>query len=286
MKYIYLSDTHIGGTDAQGYVKQPRYLSKYQEIMQGLQKYIQGRGDIDFIIHGGDMVDSTSPKSIQMATDFFDRLQCPTYLALGNHDLTPRDSIKLWLSHAPQFFPSGTIDYRIIKEGVRFDILACNWDGVIGFWDANGQQKPWLTPAQLAQLEDDDEDGIHTQVVVVHSPLYGVPPEQHGGIETLHGPEGDFCVKTLPSLKDSSLVLSGHTHMNMAQEKGGCHYVTTSAFSEMPFDFKVIEITKKGMLMRTISLSSLLPFKGEYDFNACYVQGRLTDRSFVQIWRR
>ena len=84
----------------------------------------------------------------------------------------------------------------------------------------------------------------------------------------------------MPVLNNASLVLGAHNHMNMALLKDECYYVTTTALSEMPFEFKVIEATREKLSMQTVGLSSLVSFRGKYDFESTYVQGRTCDRNF------
>jgi 3',5'-cyclic-AMP phosphodiesterase len=277
MKFIYLADTHIGGSDSEGYYKQPRYLRYFQQIIKCLKDYIENTGDIDFIIHGGDMVDETTPESIKAAADFFDQLPCPTYLVLGNHDLTEPDSVAMWLKQAPQLFTNGATDFRLIKDGVQLDALLCNWGKTSAYWNPEEPQIPWLSEKQLQQIADLDHD-CYRQIIVTHSPVYGLPPEQHGGTEPLHPPAGNLQARLSPVLNNTSLVLGAHNHMNMALLKDNRYYVTTAALSEMPFEFKIIEVTRQKLAMQTIDLSALVPFHGKYDFNATYVQGRTCDR--------
>jgi 3',5'-cyclic-AMP phosphodiesterase len=278
MKFIYLADTHVGGSDNEGYRKQPRYLKYFQEIIECLKNYINDTGDIDFIIHGGDMVDKTTPGTIKASGDFFNQLPCPTYLVLGNHDLTELESISMWLKYAPQFFPEGKVDFRLIKDGVQLDALQCNWCEIPAYWSAGKTQTPWFTSEQFEQISE-ITPSCHTQIIAFHSPMYGLPTEQHGGTQPSHAPAGDFSKKLSPALVNASLVLGAHNHMNMAIFNNNCHYVTTPGFSEMPFEFKVIEATRQKLSMQTVNLNTVVPFHGEYDFDSTYVQGRSCDRT-------
>jgi hypothetical protein len=80
-------------------------------------------------------------------------------------------------------------------------------------------------------------------------------------------------------MNNASLVLGAHNHMNMVLTRDGCHYITTAALSETPFEFKVIEVTDQKLSMQTITLNSSVSFRGDYDFEATYVQGRACDRN-------
>ncbi|MDD2479120.1 MAG: metallophosphoesterase, partial [Victivallaceae bacterium] len=87
MKFLYIADTHLGGSDSAGYRQQERYLEYFEHLMAVFTQWIKQRGDIDFVIHGGDMVEDSSAENIVEAVRLFEQLPCPVYLALGNHDL-------------------------------------------------------------------------------------------------------------------------------------------------------------------------------------------------------
>jgi hypothetical protein len=279
MKFIYLADTHIGASNDTGYRKQARYLNHFQELIECLGKYIKTSGDIDYIIHGGDIVDNTTHELIIKATYFFDQLPCPTYLVLGNHDLTVHNSLDMWLEYAPQFFPDGKPNFRLVNNGVQIDALVCNWCELPAYWNPEKQQIPWLSATQLAQITNLKE-GCYTQLVITHSPVYGLPPEQHGGNGIMHAPQGGFSEKLLGHLNCTSLVLGAHNHMNMSVKRDDCCFATVAAFSETPFEFKLIEVTPQKLSMQTLQLGHKISFSTEYDIDSAYVQGRQCDRSF------
>ena len=185
------------------------------------------------------------------------------------------------MQYAPQFFPDGKPDFRLIYAGVQLDFLLCNWGDNPAYWNAEEPQIPWLSASQLAQVSE-LEDECLTQVVITHSPLYGLPPEQHGGTGIMHAPAGDFNAKLSEQLKHTSLVLGAHNHMNMSLMEGDCHFATVAAFSETPFEFKLIEVTPHKLSMQTLQLGAQVSFAPEYNADSSYVQGRQCDREFVR----
>ena len=75
--------------------------------------------------------------------------------------------------------------------------------------------------------------------------------------------------------------MGGHNHINMNIEMEGVNFITVSALSEVPFEFKVCEITSDQIAMSTISLQDSLTLAKHYDFNKIFVQGgRGKDRAF------
>jgi hypothetical protein len=74
--------------------------------------------------------------------------------------------------------------------------------------------------------------------------------------------------------------LGGHNHINTHGNIEGCHVVTASAFTEVPFEFKVIEVTAEGCAMMTVALWPYLDVAVDYNWDKTFVQGRACDRAF------
>jgi len=282
MKFLYIADTHIGGSDTKGYTQQERYLKHFDELIDVFAEWIEQQGDIDFVIHGGDMVDESSLKNVVEAGRLFKKLPCPVYFTPGNHDLTENDSVEKWLSETPDFFNGNSLDFSFCRNNVKFDFVSCHWGTKAYFWHPDEAQIPYFQADQTDLLEAGGD--FKYKVLVTHAPVFGLPCEQTGLDEALHPPAGDFgsVIHELATKHGTLLVLGAHTHMNMHLCKDGVHYVTASAFSEMPFEFKVFDLNDKSFSMETVSLAEKMSFNGNYNFKKTYVQGRTCDRSFKE----
>jgi len=282
MKFLYIADTHIGGSDIEGYRQQERYLKHFEELLELLSKWIEEQGDVDFVIHGGDMVEQGSLENIKLAGKLFKKLPCPVYCTPGNHDLTEDDSVKNWLSETPEFFAGNSIDFSFCRDNIKFDFVSCHWGDKAYFWDPDEAQIPYFMADQKKLF--DSEGDFKYKILVTHAPVFGLPCEQTGLDKALHPPAGDFnsIVHGLATEHENLLVLGAHTHMNMHLCKDGVHYVTSSAFSETPFEFKVFELQDNNFSMETISLADKINFNTNYNFNKTYIQGRTCDRSFKE----
>ena len=95
-KFLYIADTHLGA-NPMGYQKQRGYPERLPEILACLRAWLADEGGVDFILHGGDMVDSATADHIREAAEVF-RFPVPVYLCLGNHDLTGEGSLDDWLA--------------------------------------------------------------------------------------------------------------------------------------------------------------------------------------------
>ncbi|MGI5921802.1 MAG: metallophosphoesterase family protein [Syntrophomonadaceae bacterium] len=86
MRFLFLTDTHIRGSNPQNRTDNlPESLrDKLVEVME-----IASRYQVDYILHGGDFFDTPSP-SLAVTADFlalFSACRIPVYTIPGNHDL-------------------------------------------------------------------------------------------------------------------------------------------------------------------------------------------------------
>lgn len=279
-RFIYITDTHYGASDS-GYQQQKRYNEKLHEIVQLLEKWIQEDNNIDFILHGGDMVDSATEENIKGASRLFD-LSVPVYLSLGNHDLTHKGALDIWLKEAPQFFIDNSPNFSIRAENMLLHVIPTQWEDVPYYWGT--YMNPHFMDKQYEKLKhlNTTKKGF-THILCTHCQLAGVPSEQTGYTEEYH-PTEEFFYKEVFNIINKNLdircVLSGHNHMNTYVEKDDIHFVTASSLVEVPFEFKLIEVTSSELSMSTISLDSKTSFKTIYNYNKTFVQGREKDRNF------
>jgi DNA repair exonuclease SbcCD nuclease subunit len=252
-------------------------------LIDYLAQWIDERGNVDFIIHGGDIVDSGIPENISEAAKLFSKLSCPTYLALGNHDLTHEKSLKYWMQYASVFFINNKPDFCFTYDDIRFDIICSHWGKTPYLWNYEEPQIPYFSEHQVEILNQNSKS--ENRILITHASVCGLPPEQTGLTVPLHAPEGDFHsrIKRLAGKYDYALILGAHTHMNLNVRLENTQYVTCSALTESPFEFKFFELEEGRMTMKTICLSDFVNFKYEYDFGKSYVQGRPCDRCFVDI---
>ncbi len=69
-RFLYIADTHFGA-DPVGYQQQQAYPCKLAEIVSAACDAFVGDGGVDFVLHGGDMIDATSDDAIRRATENF-----------------------------------------------------------------------------------------------------------------------------------------------------------------------------------------------------------------------
>jgi predicted phosphodiesterase len=275
-KFLYIADTHLGA-DSIGYQQQKKYPEQLPAIIQALGEYISVN-DVDFVLHGGDMIESTTDENIQAAVKIFD-LPVPVYLCFGNHDLMEPNAVDRWLKLAPRFFINGSPNYTIETKDCIIHVLPNHWGDAPFFWD--NEQRCSFSSEQIELLSNGlsmKTDLPH--IVLTHSPVFGLPVEQTGFSEPHHSPIPSFTeemISIVKKHKNIKCVLSAHNHMNMRVDFGGVEFVTVSSMIEVPFEFKVFEVTPERINMKTVGLNSL--FDAEYDISKSFVQGRDVDRS-------
>jgi 3',5'-cyclic AMP phosphodiesterase CpdA len=279
-KFIYLADTHCGA-EAMGYFQQPAYPEQLPALAGLLDGWIARAGDIDFVIHGGDVVDEATSGNVRRAKDVF-RLCVPTYVCIGNHDMTAEDTPALWLDEAPELLAGGELNFTITGDRWALHVMPNHWCDQPYYWD--DEQDAYFLPEQLLRVESAIAATPRaSHVLITHSPVLPVPPEQTGLDAPYHGPNESFTEDVLalagrqPGLR---AIFSAHTHINMHVQHAGAHYVTVSSFVETPFEFKVVEVDASGVKMDTVSLAKAADFEAAYDDEHAYVQGRPEDRAF------
>lgn len=280
MRFIYIADSHVGAGE-EGYRQQPRYAGRLPELATRLDAWIRRAGDIDFVLHGGDLVDATSADNVRAALEIF-QLSVPVYLCLGNHDLTEKNALDLWLSEAPSFFPDSDPVFTLYRPACAVHIVPTQWCATPYFW--HEEQKPHFLPGQLERVEAEiakRPEIIH--ILCTHADVMGVPPEQTGFASVYHPPMAAYTHMVMDFARRQPqvrCVLAAHNHINSHVVQDGVHWVTVSAFAETPFEFKVVEVSWDRVKMTTHNLVADVTFPAQYDYDKMFVQGRSKDRTF------
>ena len=279
-RFVYIADTHLGADPAM-FWQQPSYPGRLPELLGLLDDWIRGDGAIDFILHGGDLVDAPTDENLLAAADLF-RLSVPVYLTLGNHDLSEPDALARWLSVAPDFFPADCPEFAIHAPGCSVHVRTTHWGRTPYHWDTEMDAR--FAPGQLDGLDEAvgcAPESVH--LFATHSPAVAIPVEQTGAGEFDHNPGEPFTNAMLGATVRHPQVrclLGAHNHVNVCVPRGSVHCVTVSAFTETPFEFKVIKAVPGELRMSTVSLLEQVSFEAEYEAGRAFVQGRECDRWF------
>ena len=278
MKLLFITDTHFGGKDLTGYHQQPRYPEQIEELLFNLDKVVKAE-EINLIIHGGDLTDNATPIEISKCARMYSKyLSCPAILALGNHDCLTKECCENFLQYGRYFFPTNSCDSTLIFDDVRIDVLSINWAPNSKYWKIEDGSQPSLGEEHFTRLSSGNQ--MLPRVLVMHSNICPKAIVKDNAIEYIHQPNNNFDKVASNHIEkfQPKLILTGHTHLNQLDKINNSIIVGASSFVEMPFDYKVIEITKEKLKVKTLSLSDNLSFKGEYYSNKQYVQGTTKER--------
>ncbi|MCP4642925.1 MAG: hypothetical protein GY851_20940 [bacterium] len=279
IRFLVIADTHLGA-NPMGFQMQRGYPERLPRLLESLDAWMDVNSPVDFVLHAGDMVDACSEESIQAAADAF-RLSVPVYACLGNHDLTRPDAEALWLQHAPQFFPGGTVQFTIPSDDAVLHVMPSHWSDDAFHW--KDVQAPRFSQDQLDQLADAISRAPSLpHILCTHCNAFGLEPDQTGMDETIHVVSDGFRESVAsvaaghPAIR---AVIMGHVHANTLRTLDGCAFASATSFVETPFEFKLVEVDACGLRVSTVALPVDNAAPSHYDPARAFVQGRDRDRN-------
>ena len=200
MKYLIITDTHIGATNSN-----QRIMNAHSDMWKELFKLVKEH-DIKHIIHGGDFFDnrqSLSIKTLKHIQEEFIPLMIANpdvklHIILGNHDILYRNRLDY---NSVEPLLSGIPNIHIYSEFTELneEILLCNWI-------VPTEEEKAVKLIKKSKLK----------YCIGHFELLGF--EVTKGITSFHGLESKVFNKF-------NKVLSGHYHRKST--KGNIHYLGT-----------------------------------------------------------
>lgn len=142
LKVAFVSDTHHWYTETKAMIDD-----------------INGRGDVDFVVHGGDLTDNATTNEFVWKRDLLAKLNMPYVALIGNHDM---------LGTGEEMFETmfGRLDFSFIAGRVKFVCL-----------NTNATEYDYMAPVpNLDFMEEQitaDADRFDRTVVCMHAPPYG-----------------------------------------------------------------------------------------------------------------
>jgi len=277
-RFVFIADTHLGARPME-FQQQPGYPEKLDSLLAVLNDWICRDGGIDFVLHGGDLVDACRVDLIDQAVAAF-HFAVPCFVCLGNHDLTRPDAEREWLERAPGFFLSDSVHFEIVREDCVIHVVPSHWDEDRYHW--KDVQAARLSADQIERMGlvlGRYQDRPH--VLCTHSQILAIPPEQTGLDAPEHEPWPSFQAAVFEFIRGHPgirCVLGGHNHTNTLGRVHNAVAVSVSAFASTPFEFKIVEVSEDGLAVSTLDLFAEAGFEARYDFNRAFVQGRACDR--------
>lgn len=260
----------------------------------------------DFVVHCGDVTGLCEMRNWDFACSLLDRLDCPWFAVLGNHDTWfpgVRDAFAARFGRA-----RGRCFYRRDLGGLRFLFLdTAHWYG------REGQVSPYLdkdlydrgkivgmgpSDAHLDWLEDQLATSQNMLVALVTHPPLGYrarypastlpkgEPADAGGesLEDYFGPvvHGEAMRGMMRRHGNVRIVFSGHWHIFDRVMQDGVVHCQTGSMREYPFEMRLVTIRRDRLEVETVPLrsqdfqtASLIP-----EWHNEWVAGTAGDRTF------
>lgn len=270
------------------------------------------RMEPEFVIHCGDITGYCDLANYHAALEIMDRLPCPWYAVVGNHDT--------WFPGVRDAFadrnglPHGQCYYSVALNHLRFIFLdTCYWRAV------DGSVAPYLDKELFANdmieglyLADKEMEWLGSElekhrdepvILASHAPLgfkdaYPVTtlpdgqPGAPGGCSLLEfnkkcGRIGDIfnrreVRKLLAAHSNVRMALAGHCHINDFHEEDALAFMQTGSMLEYPFEFRMVQVenglasvTTHGLDNPSFQAESYMTERGNR-----WVAGTDTERTF------
>lgn len=214
---------------------------------EAVAKHINARGDIDFVVHGGDFTDFGATNEFEWMRDELARLTMPYVTVIGNHDC---------LGHGEHIYSKmyGPLNYGFTVGNTRFlclNTIALEYDysdPVPDFTFLKGER---LFVDSLNALRP---DSITHTVVVMHS-RPGDEQFNNNVAEMF-----DYCVSLFPGLRATDPVFAavGDTIRDGMKRDGFClnghnhHYEILNIFDDGILYYGCRNIAKRQYFVFTI----------------------------------
>ena len=279
-KFCYLTDTHFGYTLGQGYSMQPRHPEPVDKVLAGFREWLT-ENPVDFVLHGGDLVEHGNKKLITKFAPLMTSLPMPSYLCLGNHDLDSLESFELWEENHLGLLPDGKPNFHLEYEEFNLYVLAVSYAGAPQpyFWET--AHIPVLSDKQKMDLETYLAKSNKPVILATHVQVNAIPPGQTGLCGDVGEPDCKYqryivdLARRFPMLQ---LVMTGHNHVNTLARFGNLTTMTTNAMTETPFDVRVVTVDDKNIEISTHSLRPWIDPAAEFNAEFSWALGGPSQR--------
>ena len=278
--FVVMADTHFAapGTGEDGKWWNKTLKSWSPEIADAIVNKIREVSP-DFVIHCGDFTDAGDIESFKFGKSVMDRLPCPYYITLGNHDTyhqTTWESITQLFENSDRefyyyrdllgirfFFLNSA--YWITKDGKEFEFM--DWDifkkGEYSGIGLSQEELQWLR----RELKSSDS---MPKIIVTHPPIFskptypvgslpgGKPVKEHPSPYSHFMPDCVYRKELLGIIACASnvkAVFTGHWHIFDTTFKEGVFHCQTGSLIEFPFEMRLVEVDNRSFSMTTIGLN-------------------------------
>ena len=175
----------------------------------------------NLVIHTGDLTQNGTDKEMNEVYKTLSLLESPWYVLMGDHDYDRNQ---------------GKYYYQVFKER-NHSVGFKGWKLLIISIYPGG--KDWLFMQE--ELREKEPTILFTHRLIYASPLAkGIAMVSCK--TNLLSPQWRNLAYRIRSNPQIKMVVSGHSHSNFLWEKDGVYYISTSSLTEVPHQFRVIEV--------------------------------------------
>jgi len=199
-------------------------------ILEKTIEYINSQIKPDFVIHTGDISDRGDLSNLTRAKVLLDRLNCPYYPVMGDHDLG---------GYSYSNFNRFDCNYIKVFGQRNYSFNYQDWHIIILGIYPDDEELNWLRKDLSENAEKPIILATHRLVIADEFTLWLA--KKHLGVELLM-PRAEEVLKILKEYSNIKLVLSGHCHSNFRWKRSGIDFISTAALSEVPHQFKLFQV--------------------------------------------
>ena len=232
LDFIHITDTHITDRTSTSY----KALGSSKELLTDAVEQINKMVGLDFVMFGGDMVDSATDENFYNFYSILSKLKYPSLNAFGNHeyygDMTKEQVLDVVRGYNPNYIFDETYYAFSPKTDYRIIVL-----------DANAKDsKTAMGELPQEQLDFLDKEPFENQDKVVVITMHHAPVEPF--IAKEHSiANAKEITDILVKYKNPIIILSGHYHATKIRRIGNLVFVSTPAMVTYPMGFRHIKIT-------------------------------------------
>lgn len=232
LDFVHISDTHITDRTSTSY----KALGSSKELLSDAVDQINDIVGLDFVLFGGDMVDSATSENFYNFYKALLPLKYPTLNAFGNHEfygeLSKEEVLDVVKSYNPNYMFDDTYYAFSPKTDYRIIIL----DATIK------DNKTAMGEIPQEQLDFLDRELFENQDKIVIIAMHHAPVEPFSAKE--HSiKNAKEMTDILSKYNNPIVVLSGHYHATKIRKIGNLIFVSTPSMVTYPMGFRHIKIT-------------------------------------------
>jgi Icc protein len=221
MRFIHITDTHVGSTPTYGLSGKPA-LATLEALVEAINNL---PFQPDFVLHSGDVTDDGKIESYRLARPILEKIKAPIYYVIGNHD-RPTTMLPTLLDNQPT---GERYDYEIEIGGFKMIVL-----------DTRGPVDPagTITSEQFAHLREVCRpDGPPLIIAMHHQPVlldaHWLDQKWDNGLSMPLDRAREFRDTIAPAKNRLRGVFFGHVHRGFQVFQEGILYCSApSAYNQ------------------------------------------------------